>query len=287
MCGAGFVRWDTCSWSTNGSEPERRREASDTQHRYAAELGSTNCQAFYPNMLALLRRNTLDLSLWLLFAVSLFLMLKSSTDPRPEFIKGTPAEGLLKPFSSGNQITFDVTVGVIVSLFVYVLVVRLPAWQKKLRLKKHLLRSYDDLKEQCLTHFLWACSEPAESALIDRLKSQEEFRKFFEQPVSPDQNRWHAVLNGLTEDYVNSLLRELDLFRRELDYALTSVEVSDDKVFSLHRNLTQVLQRSRYWSDREDQLKPLCQFMWSVFTGWSFVTGYTGRDHVHEMIRAI
>ena len=75
------------------------------------------------------------------------------------------------------------------------------------------------------------------------------------------------MLNGLTEDYVNSLLRELDLFRREPDYALTSVEVSDDKVLSLHHNLTQVLQRSRYWSDREDQLKPLSQFMWSVFTG--------------------
>jgi hypothetical protein len=238
-------------------------------------------------MLTFIRRNTLDLLLWLLFMGSLFLMFKSSTDPHPDIIKGTALEEIFRPFTTGNQITFDITVGVIVSLFVYVLVVRLPAWQKKNRLKAHLLRRYNDLKEQCLMHFLWACKEPAESALIDRLKSQEEFKTFFKERVSQDQDRWHAVLNGLTDDYVQSLVRELDLFRRELDYTLTTVEVADEKVFSFLRNLTQVLQRSRHWSDREDQLKPLSQFMWSMFAGWSFVSWYTGRDHVNEMIRAI
>lgn len=238
-------------------------------------------------MLAFLRRNSLDLALWLLFVASLFLMLKSSTDPRPDFITDTALEGLFKPFATGNQIAFDITVGIIVSLFVYVLVVRLPARQKKIRLKAHLLRRYDDLKERCITHFLWACNEPAESKLIDRLKSQEEFKAFFNKQVSSTQDRWHAVLNGLTDDYVNSLVHELDLFRAELDYTLTVVEVEDEKVFSFLRNLTQVLQRSRYWSDREDQLKPLSQFMWSMLAGWSIISGYTSKDHVQEMIYAM
>jgi hypothetical protein len=238
-------------------------------------------------MRAFIRRNALDLVLWLLFVASVLLMLKSSTDPRPDFVKGTTLEGFFKPFPTGNQITFDVTVGVIVSLFVYVLVVRLPAWQKKGRLKAHLLRRYDDLKGHCLTHFLWACKEPAESTLIERLKDQEAFKAFFKEPVSADQERWHAVLNGLTDLYVQSLVRELDLFRGELDYALTSVDVRDEEVFTLLRNLTEVLQRSRYWSDREDHLKPLSQFMWSTFAGWSLVSGYTGRDHVGAMIRAM
>lgn len=234
-----------------------------------------------------LRRNCLDIVLWSLFLGCLFLMFKSSTDPRPEFIKGNSLEDIFRPFSTGNQITFNVTVGIIVSLFVYLLVVRLPTWQKKKRLKAHLLRSYDTLKEQCIVHFLWACEGPAESSLIDRLKGLEEFKAYFKEPVSEDQNRWHAVLNGLTEDYVQSLVRELDLFRGELDYALTAVEVADDKVFDFLRNLTQVLQESRYWSNNEDQLKPLSQFMWAMFTGWSFVHGYTGRDWVKEMVNAI
>jgi hypothetical protein len=237
--------------------------------------------------MAFIRRNVLDLVLWVLFAASGILMLKSSPDPRPDFIKGTPLENLLKPFPTGNQITFDLTVGIIVGLFVYVLVVRVPAWQKKERLKAHLLRRYDDLKEQCLMHFLWACNEPAESTLIDRLKNQDQFREFFKEPVSPDQDRWYAVLNGLNDDYVRSIVHELDLFRGELDYTLTAVEVADEKVFSFLRNLTEVLQRSRHWSDRKDQLKPLSQFMWSIFAGWSIVSGYTGRDAVHDMISVI
>ena len=101
-------------------------------------------------MLAFIRRNALDIFLWLLFVTSVLLMLKSSTDPRPDIIEGTALASFFKPFPTGNQITFDVTVGVIVSLFVYVLVVRLPAWQKKARLKSHLLRRYDDLKSLCL-----------------------------------------------------------------------------------------------------------------------------------------
>jgi hypothetical protein len=162
-----------------------------------------------------------------------------------------------------------------------------PAWQKKRRLKAHLLRRYVDLKEQCLMHFLWACNQPAETTLIERLQKQEEFRAFFKESVSPDQDRWHAVLNGLTDDYVRSIVRELDLFRSEVDYALTAVEVSDENVFRFLRHLTEVLQRSRHWSDREDQLKPLSQFMWSMFAGWSLVSGYTNRDVVREMIGAI
>ncbi|MGJ7501505.1 hypothetical protein ACSFBF_14165 [Variovorax sp. ZT5P49] len=238
-------------------------------------------------MRSFLYRNVLDLALWLLGVVSLLLMLKSSTDPRPEFVKGTSFEQLFKPFSTGNQVVFDIAVGIVVSLFVYVLVVRLPAWQKKRRVKAHLLRRYDDLKRQCITHFLWACREPAASDLIDELMELEKFKEFFKTKVSRDQDRWHAVLNGLNEQYVASLVRELDMFRNELDYALTAIEVSDAKVFSFMRNFTQVLQRSRYWSDHEDQLKPLSQFMWSAFAGWSFVTGYTGKDAIAEMIDAI
>lgn len=237
--------------------------------------------------MAFLRRNLLDLLLWILFVGCLLLMFKTSTDQRPEFVKGTTLEDIFRQFSTGNQIIFDITVGILVSLFVYLLVVRLPAWQKKRRLMAHLLRQYDILKEQCLMHFLWACKQPAESSLIDQLKNLKEFKKFFEEPVSDGQNRWHAVLNGLTEDYVQALVRELDLFRGELDYALTAVEVTDDKVFNFLRDLTQILQRSRYWSDREDQLKPLSQFMWAMFTGWDFAQGYTGRDFVKEMVSTI
>lgn len=238
-------------------------------------------------MRSFLHRNALDIALWLLGVVCLLLMFKSSTEPYLEFIKDSWFEQFFKPFGTGNQIIFGISVGTVVSLFFYVLVVRLPGWQRKRRIKAHLLRRYDDLKGECIIHFLWACGEPAATHLIDELKDLQKFREFFKTEVSHDQNRWHAVLNGLNDQHVTSLVRELDMFRIELDYALTAVEVSDEKVFSFMRNFTEVLQRSRYWSDRDDQLKPLSQFMWSAFAGWSFATGYTGRDSIAEMITAI
>ena len=72
------------------------------------------------------RRKRLDLGLWTLFLVSTVLMVKSSSDRLPASLRGTVVEPALSQFSTGNQIVFDIAVGVIVSLFIYVLVVRLP-----------------------------------------------------------------------------------------------------------------------------------------------------------------
>lgn len=234
-----------------------------------------------------MRRNALDVMLWLLSGVCLMLMFKSSSDPYPETIKGTWLEYWLQPFSVGNQIVFDISVGVIVSLFVYVLIVRLPEYKTRLRLKANLLRQYDALKEDCIMHFLWACGESAETTLIDRLKDREEFRAFFKEPVSSCQNRWDAVFNGLDERKVDSLLFELEVFRQEIEYTLNTVDVSDSHAFAFLRRLTRLLHRSRRWSDENDQLKSLLGFMWSIHTGWNDVYGYSGRDSVADMIEAI
>lgn len=238
-------------------------------------------------VLSYLRNKLLDIGLWALFAASAVLMLKSSSDPRPDAINGTWLDSLLRQFPTGNQVVFDVTVGVIVGLFVYVLVVRIPERAKRRRLKASLRRQYAMLKEDCILNFLWACGQPADSDLIERLKDRGYFKSFFKEAVSPDQDRWHAVLNGLDEYKVESLLLELEVFRREVEYTLNAVDVNNPEAFAFLKRLTQVLHRSKRWSDKNDQLKPLSQFMWSIHTGWSWVEGYTGRDAVAEMIEAI
>lgn len=238
-------------------------------------------------VLAPLRAKLLDLTLWALFGASTVLMLKSSTDPRPEANKGNWLEPLLSPFPTGNQVVFDVTVGVIVSLFVYVLVVRIPERAKRKRLRASLRRQYETLKENCIHNFLWACDHPAHSDLVERLKDRENFKSFFKAPVSSSQDRWHAVLNGLDDYKVESLLLELEDFRREVEYTLNAVDVNDAEAFAFLKRLTQVLHRSRRWSDKNDQLKQLSQFMWSIHTGWSWVAGYTDRDAVAEKIEAV
>jgi len=36
-----------------------------------------------------------------------------------------------------------------------------------------------------------------------------------------------------------------------------------------------------------DEFKPLAGFLWSVFAGWDFITGYRKEDIVKKMIDAI
>ncbi|MFA6312661.1 MAG: hypothetical protein WC681_14360 [Sterolibacterium sp.] len=237
--------------------------------------------------LAFLRRNMLDFGLLVLLAMSTVLMLKSSTDPRPDCINGTWLEEMFRPFPTGNQITFDITVGVIVSLFIYVLVVRLPEHQKRRRLRTNLRRQHDALKEATILQFLWACNVPASSELIERLKNRHDFKTFFKERVSDSQDRWHAVLNGLDETKVSDIAHELGLFRREVEYVLSAIDVTDPQVFGFMKRLTRILSVGERWSEEYDHVKALGGFMWSVHTGWDWVHGYTGKDSIADMIDRI
>lgn len=234
-----------------------------------------------------IRRKAFDLGLWGLLVICVVLMLKASSDPAPAWAKGTPIQVFLAPFSTGNQIAFDISVGVIVSLFVYVLVVRVPERSKRLRLKAGLKRQYSNLKEDCIMNFLFACEGSASLDLVERLKDREAFKSYFNERVSADQNRWHAVLNGMDQLKVKSIVQELSIFRQELEYTLTAIDVSDPEVFAFLRRLTHVLQRSQGWTAGYDEIKPLSQFMWSMHAGWDPIHGYVEKDFIAEMIEAI
>ncbi|GGX95808.1 hypothetical protein GCM10007160_24290 [Litchfieldella qijiaojingensis] len=136
-------------------------------------------------------------------------------------------------------------------------------------------------------NFLFACEGSADLDLVERLKDREAFKSYFIEPVSSDQYRWHAVLNGMDELKVKAIVQELSIFRRELEYTLTSLDVDDPEVFAFLRRLTRVLQRSQSWTAGYDEIKPLSHFMWSIHTGWDQIHGYTGRDVIAEMIEAI
>lgn len=237
--------------------------------------------------LASIRRNALDLALLALLAISTFLMLKSSTDRRPDSIKGTLLEELFRPFPTGNQIIFDITVGVIVGLFIYVLVVRLPEQQKRRRLRANLRRHYDELKEATILQFLWACNASASSELIEHLKDRHNFRSYFKERVTDSQDRWHAVLNGLDETKISDIVHELRQFRREVEYVMSAVDVADPQVFGFMKGLTRILSGGERWSENYDHVKALGGFTWSMHTGWDWVHGYTGKDSIADMIDRI
>lgn len=229
------------------------------------------------------RRHARDIALWLIFAASVLVMLKTSTDPSPAWAKGTWVQRALSPFSTGNQVAFDVSVGLLVSLLVYVLVVRVPERAKRKRLKNSLGRQYIELKEACIMQYLFACDGSANLDLVSRLLDQDTFKRHFKE-VLPTGDRWMVVVDRTTAYMHEGIVQALATFRRELEYTLTAIDIDDPQVFAFLRHVTRALHSNEQRTDGYDDRKALWRFLWSLHTGWDWVHGYTGKD---EIARAI
>jgi hypothetical protein len=86
---------------------------------------------------------------------------------------------------------------------------------------------------------------------------------------------------------VKELVVELEILMTEVHYALTVIDIDNQGAFAFLKQLTQILYRSRNWSDDYEDVKQLSRFMWSVHTGWSWADGYTDKDIIAEMINEI
>lgn len=234
-----------------------------------------------------IRRRSLSVSLWLLFFLATILAFKSSDDPILEIVRGTFVEGLFLPFSTGNQFIFNASIGFIGGLFIYLLVVWIPERGKRDRVRRNLAAQYDSFKGDCISVYFSAMHESYNSDILENLKDQLIFRKYFKEKISEDKERWHVVLNGLDGHLINRIIVELEILCAEVQYALTVVDIDNAEVFDFMKRLSQIVYRYRNLSDDYDDIKQLSGFLWSIHTGWSFVDGYTEKDVIAEMIEAI
>jgi hypothetical protein len=231
--------------------------------------------------------NRRDVLLCLLFLASFVLTLKSSSDKVPGCLRGTRAEPMLSQFSTGNQNIHDIAVGVIVSLFIYLLVVWLPERDKRKRVRRNLRLQYDSFKEGCIAVFLSAMSGGYDPAMIDGLKTPEQFMQFFKEPFCDGQTRWDAVANGLHAENIKSLIVEFEILIAEVRFTLIAVDVENQEVFASLKYLANILYRARNCAPEYDGVKSLLSLMWSVFAGWSFIGGYTKKDVIADKIEAM
>ncbi|MGA8593678.1 MAG: hypothetical protein WB676_02950 [Bryobacteraceae bacterium] len=177
--------------------------------------------------------------------------------------------------------------GIMVSLFIYLLVVWLPERDKRKRVRRNLQRQYDLFKEGCIGVFLNAMRQGYDPAVIDGLKDRERFMQFFKEPFSPGQTRWHAVANGLHSENIKSLIVESEILITEVRFTLIAVDVENQEVFAFLKDLANILYRARNCSPEYDGVKSLLSLMWSEFSGWSFIEGYTKRDVIADKIEAM
>ncbi len=157
-------------------------------------------------------------------------------------------------------------------------------------LQAYLNDRYEDLRDELIPQYLWACNLPVDHDTVLSLGNQTEFKVFFKKPVNDSQDRWHLVANELenSEERFMAVLTALRRFQTELHVCVTLSAVNIEQGgFARLRLLSQALKRTREQAvlKEYDGVKHLCKFLWSLHTGWSFVDGDTNTDHVSESIR--
>jgi hypothetical protein len=233
------------------------------------------------------RIKPLTVTLWVLSVASILLALVTSDEPVPEVFKNTWVEVWFEKLPTGNAILFDISIGFLVSVLFYLLVVWFPDRRKKNLIKNNLAEHYRSFKEDTIGILLAACQGSYQADLPEKLSEQSEFRKYFKEPVSDSQERWHAVLNGLNDRLLTDLLVELEILLNEVTYVLNNVNIENPDVFSFFKRLSQAVYKLKTTTLEYDDVKTLSRFLWEVFAGWNFVDGYREDDIVGVMIEKI
>lgn len=231
-------------------------------------------------------RRPLDLGLVALFVVMALLIFAMNEDPfaRNWLCAKVPCPHLPHPL---HKIIYDLAIASIVSLIFYGLIVRLPEYQKRQRIKRSFLGRYKRFKEDCIGVMLGVADGGFDPDLQETLLDQEKFRAYFKEKVCLSQERWHAFLNNLGEPSLRELITLLEIFREEILYVLASTDIPDDEPFEFLKRLSAAIRSLRDTSPGYDETKPIARFLWEVFAGWDWITGYRKADVIKQMIESI
>ena len=186
-----------------------------------------------------------------------------------------------------NKIFYDLAVGALVTLLFYLLVVRLPDYQRRQRLKRSLERHYKAFREDCIESMLLVADGSCSADVPETLIEQDKFRDYFKEKVAPDRERWDEFLNKLDDYSLRELLTRMEIFRDELTFVLNNTDIPKDEPFEFMKRLSNAIYSMKDVTLGYDEIKPLARFLWSVFAGWDIITGYRKEDIVKKMIDAI
>jgi hypothetical protein len=182
---------------------------------------------------------------------------------------------------------YDVGVGGLVSLVFYLLLVRLPDNARRERIRRSLERQYEIFKRDCLYVILEVIDGPVDPETVDELLDQKAFRAYFNGKPTPDYDRWDIFLNGLNETGLRDILSAVDVLREEIAFTLSATDIPTDKAFDFFKRFSYAIHAVKDTELEYDSIKLLSRFLWSLFSGFDFVTGYQEEDLVAKMIKSI
>jgi hypothetical protein len=234
-------------------------------------------------------KRLLDIVLTAIFVLSVAALFLAHEDPfaRQAVCAHTGFCPAMPNAKAWNKIFYDLAVGALITLLFYLLVVRLPDYQRRQRLKRSLERHYKAFREDCIQIMLLVADGTYSAGVPETLMDQDKFRDYFKEKVAPDRDRWDEFQNKLDEHYLRELLTRMGIFRDELAFVLNNTDIPKDEPFEFLKRLSAAIYSMKDVTLGYDESKPLASFLWTVFTGWDWITGYRQEDIIKKMIDAI
>ncbi len=178
---------------------------------------------------------------------------------------------------------FTISISIIASSIFYIFQIYIPQKHKRDIIKNNFSKQYKDFKLNCIWIFLsvseWSYSIDKQESLYN-LKA---FKEFFKTPAWNNQNNWHKVMNWLNDNLLRELLIELEILKNEVSFILNNIDINDEDVFSFLKRLSQNICRFKSTTNEYWEIDQLLQFLWELFSGWSFIGWYRDED-IFEVI---
>lgn len=179
---------------------------------------------------------------------------------------------------------YGIALATIAAYIFYIFQIFIPEKKRRKIVKENFKLNYTLFKRDCISIFLSILYPSYESDLPEQLSSSQEFKKYFKENFARDQNRWHVVLNGLNENSIKKLLVQFEILSKEVDFFINNIGLIDEEVFAFLKRLKIAIYSLKKTSGDYDEIRMLSSFLWELFAGWSFVSGYRKNDIFEEML---
>ena len=169
-----------------------------------------------------------------------------------------------------GSVIHSLSIGFVVSAIFYFIVVYLPEYKRRNMVHEALKSQYTQFKISCIDTFL-VLSDSQEYSNNDNKRGEK---------------RWDAIENSLqsNEYYLKEIIYHLRMLNDEMRYTRNVANLNEREVFDFLNRLSQLIVRMESTERGYDDIKSFCGFLWSIFTGWSGVEGYSESDLIKDML---
>ncbi|MDR7307785.1 hypothetical protein [Rhodoferax saidenbachensis] len=221
-----------------------------------------------------------------LSVVALVGMFVAGNEPVIAPLRGTAVEPMLHSLHYENAIIFNLCVGFLGGVIVWLLNVLVPERQTRAILRDNLRKQYQYFREDVISLLLGAGGSYS-AGLPAQLSRPNAFRDYYR---GENQQRWYDVLNYLqaNPERLSDIVAHMQTLSNEVEYLLHKISIDDEEVHAFLKRLSLHTHRLQHLSVYSyDEVKYLGGFIFEMLAAWSVISGYLEADPVACMIEKI